>query len=162
SGVGEELKAVKEQLRAIPDSGIGFGILRYLSPDASVRQTMQSVPQPRVSFNYLGQVNTTATENAPLGVEAAPESVGPAFSPLAERRHLIDVIGIVVGGTLRIDWAYSKAVYDTDTIEALARTYSEALRAIITHCQSPDAGGYTPSDFPLASLDDAALSQVLS
>jgi non-ribosomal peptide synthase protein (TIGR01720 family) len=75
---------------------------------------------------------------------------------------LLDVVGIVVGGTLRIDWAFSQAVYDTGTIEALARDYSDALRAIIAHCQSPEAGGYTPSDFPLASLDDAALSQVLS
>jgi non-ribosomal peptide synthase protein (TIGR01720 family) len=109
-GVGEALKSVKEQLRQIPDRGIGFGILRYLSADAGVRLALQSVPQPAVSFNYLGQVNQTAAENTPLGVEAAPESFGAAFSPLGGRRHLIDIIGIVVGGTLKIDWAFSGAV----------------------------------------------------
>jgi non-ribosomal peptide synthase protein (TIGR01720 family) len=159
---GEELKAVKEQLRRLPDRGISFGILKYLADDAAIRTALDAVPQPEISFNYLGQVSEDAPENAPLGLDAAPESFGVAFSPAGHRRHLIDVTGIVVRGKLHIDFSYSSAVHDKSTIESLARTYADALRGIIAHCQSPDAGGYTPSDFPLASLDDAALSQVLT
>ena len=32
------------------------------------------------------------------------------------------------------------------------RASCAALRALIAHCRSPEAGGYTPSDFPLAGL----------
>jgi non-ribosomal peptide synthase protein (TIGR01720 family) len=162
SNPGEALKAIKEQIRRIPDRGIGYGILRYLCEDESIRQALRAVPQPELSFNYMGQVNQAAPENAPLGVEEAPESIGPSFSPAGRRRHLIDVVGIVVGGRLQLDWAFSGAVFDKTTIERLAQSYVDALREIIVHCKSPDAGGYTPSDFPLAALDDGALAQVLT
>jgi amino acid adenylation domain-containing protein len=48
---GEALKSVKEQLRRIPQRGVGYGILRYLSGD----KTLRSWPEPAMVFNYLGQ-----------------------------------------------------------------------------------------------------------
>ena len=52
-----------------------------------------------------------------------------------------------------------------NTVERLAERYLDDLRGLIAHCLSPDAGGYTPSDFQqeeltqdvidmLAGLDD--------
>ncbi|GAB1537692.1 hypothetical protein NUACC21_03430 [Scytonema sp. NUACC21] len=38
----------------------------------------------------------------------------------------------------------------------------QALRGLINHCLAPDAGGYTPTDFPLAQLNDVQLEQLLS
>ena len=37
----------------------------------------------------------------------------------------------------------------------------EALRGLIAHCQSPDAGGYTPSDFPEATVSQQSLNRLL-
>ena len=50
---GTALKRVKEQLRAVPDNGIGYGLLRYLDPEAG--PVLAAQPQPQVSFNYLGR-----------------------------------------------------------------------------------------------------------
>ncbi len=49
---GEALKLVKEELRAVPNRGIGYGLLRYLSGTDAL-----PAPQPEVSFNYLGQLD---------------------------------------------------------------------------------------------------------
>ena len=52
------LKSIKEQLRQSPfgkHRGIGYGLLRYLSPDKTVRQQLERLPRPQVAFNYLGQ-----------------------------------------------------------------------------------------------------------
>ena len=38
-------------------------------------------------------------------------------------------------------------------MEALAQTLLATPDALIEHCLSPEAGGFTPSDFPLAGLD---------
>ena len=38
---------------------------------------------------------------------------------------------------------------------------SPRSRRSIAHCLSPEAGGFTPSDFPLAGLDQAALDRLL-
>jgi hypothetical protein len=37
----------------------------------------------------------------------------------------------------------------------------EALRLLITHCRSPEARGYTPSDFPEADLSQKELDKLI-
>ena len=64
-------------------------------------------------------------------------------------------------GVLQVRWSYSEAVHRRETIERLANDYMAALLAIIRHCQSPEAGGYTPSDFPLAGLSQEDLEKLL-
>ena len=40
--------------------------------------------------------------------------------------------------------------------------FMEALRSLITHCQSPEAGSYTPADFPHARLSQADLDKLFA
>src|SRR5262249_33207720 len=56
-GPGEALVAAKERLRAVPGRGIGFGVLRWLSPDPAVREGLAALPAAGVAFNYLGQLD---------------------------------------------------------------------------------------------------------
>lgn len=93
--------------------------------------------------------------------QLAQESSGPAQSLQGKRCHLLEINGLVTGGQLRLDWTYSKNLYRRATIESLAQSFEEALLQIIAHCQSPEAGGYTPSDFSLAQLDQEKLDEVL-
>lgn len=58
--LADVLKSVKEQLRAIPNKGIGYGLLRYLSQDAEIASQLQAFPQAQISFNYLGQFDQTS------------------------------------------------------------------------------------------------------
>jgi amino acid adenylation domain-containing protein/non-ribosomal peptide synthase protein (TIGR01720 family) len=156
SGPGETLKTIKEQLRRVPNHGIGYGLLRYLSREKEIAEKLRARPQAQVSFNYLGQLDQVLPEPAPFG--PAGEPTGPAHSPRGNRRYLLEVNGSVVGGQLRLFWTYSENVHRRSTIESLAQECVEALRLLIAHCQSPEAGGYTPSDFPLARLDEQKLS----
>ncbi|HBL14315.1 MAG TPA: hypothetical protein DD379_23600, partial [Cyanobacteria bacterium UBA11162] len=77
------------------------------------------------------------------------------------RRYLIDINGFVLGGELQLEWTYSEQIHQRTTIEELAQGFVEALRSLITHCQSPEAGGYTSSDFPEANLSQKDLEQFL-
>jgi non-ribosomal peptide synthase protein (TIGR01720 family) len=52
-------------------------------------------------------------------------------------------------------------VHRRETIEELAEGFIDELKSLIAHCQSPDAGAYTPSDFPQAKLDVDKLSSIL-
>jgi non-ribosomal peptide synthase protein (TIGR01720 family) len=61
--------------------------------------------------------------------------------------------GLVTEGQLRFEWTYSANLHRRSTVEGIANHYLGALRSLITHCLSPGAGGFTPSDFPLANLD---------
>jgi non-ribosomal peptide synthase protein (TIGR01720 family) len=154
---GEALKAVKEQLRRIPNKGIGYGVLRYLHPDPEVRAVLQALPPPEISFNYLGQLDQALSESSLF--RPARESSGPPHSPLGRRPHLIEVNGWVAEDRLHLEWSYSQRVHWRATVERLAQGFLEALEALIVHCQSPEAGGFTLSDFPLAQLDQDELDK---
>jgi non-ribosomal peptide synthase protein (TIGR01720 family) len=157
-GPGEVLKSIKEQLRRIPQRGIGYGILRYLRGDEAVASQLRAAPQPDISFNYLGQFDQALT-TSPFALLQA--SLGPVRSPLARRSHLLAINGLVANGQLQMGWSYSHCVHRSSTIECLAQNFMEALRLLIHHCTSPEAGGYTPADFADAGLNQEELDQLI-
>jgi non-ribosomal peptide synthase protein (TIGR01720 family) len=154
------IKSIKEQLRCIPDKGIGYGLLRYLSQDMEIQEKLTALPQPQVSFNYLGQMDTIVSSDTLFTL--ATESAGIDRSLLSGRGHLLDIGGHITGGCLKLDWMYSENVHRRTTIEALAQSFIVALQALITHCQSCEVGGYTPSDFPLTDMSQEELDTAFS
>ncbi|MEW5929719.1 MAG: amino acid adenylation domain-containing protein, partial [Gemmatimonadota bacterium] len=157
-GPGERLKAVKEQLRAVPGRGLGYGALRYLG-SAPAREALSGLPAARVHFEYHGQLDGSVSGESLFGL--APESPGPATSPAAEREHVLAVSGGVVDGALALQWSYSGALHRRETVEALAGRFLAALRELVAHCAAPGAGGYTPSDFALSGLGAGELEELL-
>ena len=160
AGPGEVLKSVKEQLRSVPNRGIGYGLLRYLGGDEKIARPLRALMRPDVVFNYLGQFDQTLHAAGEFAlVEESPESVR---SNRAHRSHLLHIVGQVVGNRLRLDWVYSKNVHRHGTIERLAQRFMQSLRDLVQHCTSPNAGGLTPSDFAEAGLDQRQLDQLIS
>ncbi|HVR95614.1 MAG TPA: amino acid adenylation domain-containing protein, partial [Thermoanaerobaculia bacterium] len=153
------LKAAKEQLRAVPGRGIAYGLLRHLA-DNEAGGRLRRLPEAEVVFNYLGQLDQAVQEGGIF--RAARESSGPARSPRQTRPYLFEINAGVRGGRLRMGWIYSEDLHRRATVERLAELFLAALRRLIAHCQSPEAGGYTPSDFPLTRLDQPALDRLLA
>ncbi|NEQ87607.1 MAG: hypothetical protein F6K26_48725, partial [Moorea sp. SIO2I5] len=90
------------------------------------------------------------------------QTLGESRSPRGNRRYFLDINGLVFGGQLQLDWTYSEQIHHQATIKQLAQGYVEKLRSLITHCQSPEAGGYTPSDFQKAKVNQKSLDQLLA
>ncbi|MEW5925951.1 MAG: non-ribosomal peptide synthase/polyketide synthase [Gemmatimonadota bacterium] len=154
-GAGAALKAVKEQLRAVPGKGIGYGLLRWLGGGGAAAE-LAGAAEPGVAFNYLGQFDQSVSGESFFAF--AEESAGAPADGSTPRRHLLEVSGAVRGGRLELKVGYAEGVYRPETVERLAEGYGEELRALIAHCRSEEAGGYTPSDFPLVELDDETLA----
>ena len=91
----------------------------------------------------------------------ALESSGPNRSLRQSRQHLLDVFGIIRENRLQVSITYSRGAHRRATIEQLSTRFIEALRSLIAHCQSRQAGGYAPADFPLAALDQSALDRLV-
>ena len=157
---GEVLKTVKEQLRAVPGRGIGYGILRYLHPDSATRQRLAELPPSQVSFNYLGRFDPPPEDALFRG--PAPEAAGAEASPLQRRGHPLEIDAVVVEDRLRLDWTYRPSALRRATIERLAEEYVDELRSFVDHCRSPEAGGFTPTDFPDTDLNQGELDALLA
>jgi amino acid adenylation domain-containing protein/non-ribosomal peptide synthase protein (TIGR01720 family) len=153
---GEALKTIKEQLRAIPNRGIGYGILRYLSQN----DVLQNFSEPEIVFNYLGQFDQTFSTSSLF--KFVQSSSGLMSSPRNKRSTLLEINGLVVHNKLQFDWTFSKNIHRHSTIENLAQEFVKALKTIITHCQSSQEKNYTPSDFPELDLSQKGLDQFLA
>jgi amino acid adenylation domain-containing protein/non-ribosomal peptide synthase protein (TIGR01720 family) len=150
-GWGAVLKSVKEQLRAVPDRGLGHGALRYLGEEPL------PVVRPLAAVNYLGRFDFPG--GAPY--RAAPSGIGLARAAHTTGTARFDVTAAVTaGGELEFEWTYSPGVHEERTVTRLAGEVLVALREIAAHCADPAAGGRTPSDFPLAALDQAELDRI--
>ncbi|MFD5697592.1 non-ribosomal peptide synthetase [Streptomyces lasiicapitis] len=157
---GTALKAVKEQLRSVPDRGIGYGALRHLDADGG----LTGAPEAAVSFNYLGRFGwnggARGDDDGAL-VRSVPGGLGGAEAPESVRPHLLDVVARVEDDRLEITWYYSHRTHREETVAGLASGMLQALEGIVAHCAEPGAGGRTPSDYPLARLDQSALDRIV-
>ncbi|OWA08457.1 non-ribosomal peptide synthetase [Streptomyces sp. CS227] len=157
-GWKESVTAVKEQLRAVPDRGLGYGALRHLGAPGTAADALRDLPEPQVSFNYHGQFDVVAPAGG--GAATAPEGLYAAELPDAggdrsgrERRtHLLDVVGGIEDGRLTFAWTYSPGLHREETVRALADRFFAELEAFVAHCAEPGAGGCSPADFPLVPL----------
>ncbi len=155
--MGQLLMSVKEQLRAVPNKGIGYGLLRYLHADEQVRSSLQPAVPVALSFNYLGQFQHTGGSAA---FDLAPEGSGANQAEDQTRAELLSVVASVSQGRLQVNCQYSSECYSDTAIEQFCSGYLAALSELIRHCVQPGNVGRTPSDYPLCRLTQTELDQL--
>ena len=146
---------VKEQLRALPDDGLGFGVLRYLSGTPA---GLAGLPQPALSFNYLGHLDGPAESSALFQLSRDP--AGPTASPRSERPHAVTLDAAVEAGTLRMTWTFHENLHRPQRMEDLADGMLSDLARLSARHSFRQAAALAPSDFPLAQLAAADLAEL--
>ncbi|MEZ2328015.1 amino acid adenylation domain-containing protein [Bacillus tropicus] len=150
----EGLKAVKEQLRRIPNQGVDYGILRYLNKEILPFHQQK----PPISFNYLGQFDQVFSKESLFMQEAGFTFLDHA--PDSKPSHLIDVIGMVKDEKLHFIWMYSREQFSKLKIQVIADGMLRHLCQLINKPTTESA--FTVSDFADAEdLTDESLSKVL-
>ncbi|MEO3749883.1 amino acid adenylation domain-containing protein [Streptomyces sp. B6B3] len=155
---GRLLKRVKEQVRAVPGDGLGHGLLRHLNP--TTEPVLAALPAARIGFNYLGQVTGAggahSAARAPvmhaleiLGVvgESRPEATSGAAGP-------------GTGPVLTLTLAWPERLLAEPDARALLDAWAALLAGLVAHAARPGSGGHTPSDFPLAAIDQAHVDEL--
>uniref|UniRef100_UPI0028A639DA non-ribosomal peptide synthetase n=1 Tax=Pseudomonas sp. TaxID=306 RepID=UPI0028A639DA len=153
---GSAIKQIKQQLRAIPDKGIGYGALRYLGSPAQ-REALLALPAPRITFNYLGQFDASFAEDHGALFSPTSDAAGAEQDEHAPLANWLSLNGQVYGGELSLRWTFSADMFDSATVQRLADDYMTELAQLVEHCCEPGQQGVTPSDFSLATLSQAQL-----
>ena len=159
-GLAEAIRSVKEQVRAVPSHGVGFGALRHVSEEPGLAAELAALPQPQVLFNYFGQAERGLA--AGLQWRVLPRDPASDISPLTRRTHLLEINGVIAEGRLTTTWTYSGRLYDDATIERLAEVYVAHLEALVAHCRTVTTRQFTPSDCPASGLDQQALDALMA
>ncbi|MFC5220513.1 non-ribosomal peptide synthetase [Streptomyces coerulescens] len=142
------LRAVKEDLARVPDNGVSYGALRYLT------RTEFDAPAPQVLFNYLGRFDAGAPGDwqltgttGQLGEKRDPRMRLPRpleFNAIAEPAPSGEYELVTT-----ISWP------DGMFTDQDIATLGDYFRAALSGLAALDEGGHSPSDFPLVRLTQA-------
>ena len=145
--ISDKIKSVKEQMRKIPDKGLGYGVLKYINKN----ENFSDFETPEILFNYLGQLDNITGENNLLS--GSPVSAGTDISREQTVKEKITINAIIKEEKLILNWNYSSKHFETDTFNDLSEDYFKNLKLIIAHCLELKNSKeiFTPSDFGLGS-----------
>ncbi|MFF7646159.1 amino acid adenylation domain-containing protein [Streptomyces canus] len=151
------LRGVKEQLRAVPDHGIGHGLLRHLNPETG--PVLAALPAPGIGFNYLGRTAGERSGDWSVAPEEPPGALalGAAHDPALPVAHSLEITATAGENGLRVTWSWVPGIWSEHEVNALAGLWFDAL-ADLSH--ATPAGGHTPSDLPLVSLSQAEIDEL--
>jgi amino acid adenylation domain-containing protein/non-ribosomal peptide synthase protein (TIGR01720 family) len=149
------LKNIKEQLRAVPDRGLGYGLLRYLNPETA--PALAELPAAQIGFNYLGRMSAGQSS-----LDAWPliGGIGGGADPDLTVAHAIEINAVTLDGpggpTLSATWAWPCDLLTREEVQRLATAWSAAL----TDLAECSGGGYTPSDLDLVAITQDEIDEL--
>ncbi|MEU0507577.1 amino acid adenylation domain-containing protein, partial [Nocardia sp. NPDC005998] len=164
AAAGAVVKSVKEQLRQVPGRGIGYGLLRYLNADTA--PILGGLPDPQVSFNYLGRFDTIPAELREIGwMPAGGDAGGGGIqNPDAAAASVLGINAATTdtpdGPALTASWDYPTGLLTSGEVTEIAELWRDAVTALATHASRPGVGGLTPSDLGLVDLDQPAIDRL--
>ncbi|NEB49361.1 amino acid adenylation domain-containing protein, partial [Streptomyces sp. SID339] len=152
---GALLKAVKEQLRAVPGGdGLGYELLRHLNPRTA--PVLRARPAPEIGFNYMGRFTAPVRAS---GADAAWQltgetAIGGTVPPDMPLHHTLEANAAVrdtpEGPELTLTLSWAGDLVPTAEAERLGSTWAAMLGGLVGHTvDDATAGGHTPADFPL-------------
>ncbi|HKH61041.1 MAG TPA: amino acid adenylation domain-containing protein [Flavitalea sp.] len=144
---GDAIKSVKEQLRQVPDKGLGYGVLKHINKEKKLTTKAGS----HILFNYLGQFDNVI--KAGQWLAGVKESAGQRVSDDYVMNDQLQVTSYVQGGQLVLNWIYNSGNYDKEAINELVKEYQANLELLIDHCvvQQNSGAVFTPSDYGLSA-----------
>ncbi|MCQ8828386.1 non-ribosomal peptide synthetase [Streptomyces malaysiensis] len=142
------LKAVKEDLARVPDNGVSYGALRYLT------RTGFDSPAPQVLFNYLGRFD--AGESGDWQLSGPTGQLGERRDPRMRLPRALEFNAIAEPAPtgeyeLVTTVSWPDGMFTDEDITAIGEYFRETLTALA----GLDRGGHSPSDFGLVRLTQA-------
>ncbi|KAF6626198.1 amino acid adenylation domain-containing protein, partial [Paenibacillus sp. EKM208P] len=130
SNLEKTIQQTRDMLREIPNKGIGYGILKYLS---SATEDFKNHYIPEISFNYLGQFDQDLQNNTNY---LSDYSKGSDVSLKQSRTNSLDIYGMAINGKLSLTINYSNLQYRKKTIMSLVKLLEDNLKQVIHHCST--------------------------
>ncbi|NOU89219.1 amino acid adenylation domain-containing protein [Paenibacillus sp. LMG 31460] len=146
--LSREIKSVKETLRQVPNKGIGYDILKYLTPEDK-RSGLHFKLKPEICFNYLGQFDANLVHDA---FGPSPYDMGEPINPNSHRMYPIIMNGMIANGEMSFRFSYSPKQYEESTMQCLSAAFKYHLLRIIDHCRNKEESERTASDFSSKGL----------
>ncbi|MCP5049484.1 MAG: AMP-binding protein, partial [bacterium] len=149
--IGDEIKSVKETIRKMPNKGMGYGVLKYMSDLGKGMETKRS----GVRFNYLGQFDQEVDNSL---FSYLQESSGSDIGLDNHMTVAIEMNAMILNDEFRVDINYNGEAFTESSMTSFADSYIENLKEILEHIKGEDNVHFTPSDFDTVDLSEDDLA----
>jgi amino acid adenylation domain-containing protein/non-ribosomal peptide synthase protein (TIGR01720 family) len=148
------LTAVKSALRDLPNRGLSYGALRYLTDQTGLQQQLQAAEQRStgIRFNYLGRFENAGQDSVFIG--QAQEPRGEERSGKQAFGLLMDFNSAVHQDCLQLDLRYSPLQFNSETVEQLLAGFKQQLIQLL------QPAGDAVSHFALTKLSEQRLKSI--
>jgi non-ribosomal peptide synthase protein (TIGR01720 family) len=129
-GREDSVEEVRRQLDAVPNQGIGYGVLRFIYNEKYPDRSVPLQEEGDISFNYLGNYDLNL---APQGLfSIASEKIGAGREAQADNPYRFGYFGHILNGKLHTEWWFNTALHKVETIQAVADSFQQKLRSLLT------------------------------
>ncbi|GAA3932937.1 amino acid adenylation domain-containing protein [Chitinophaga oryziterrae] len=159
TGKTDYLIKVKEQLRAIPNKGMGYGMLHYLRTDSAISKDI--LGEADITFNYLGEFSSIGevTDKGSLFFYSS-EYKGYEVSAVYEPETPVTITVAIMNSCLHISIRYVTGSFLHSTISRLLKSYSDQLTSLISALEQEKGTYVTPGDLTYKGLGLAELASL--
>jgi amino acid adenylation domain-containing protein/non-ribosomal peptide synthase protein (TIGR01720 family) len=156
--IGRQVKEIKETLRNIPNNGMGYGILKYLTKEEN-KKDLEFQLNPQISFNYPEEFDGEEKQISFFEIAKEPTA---NTRPLNDGRgYELDVSGKTAGNRLTMTISYNQNYFKPETAAKLAGFFKSQLQQVIAFCSSKEDVEYTPSDFTYKGLSMDVIDRLI-
>ena len=153
--LGDQIKVIKEQITKIPNSGLGYGICKYVEKSLKGDVNKRS----EIRFNYMGQFDGELN-NSLFSFCDAPHGRESDGNNLMTTK--LEINSMVINNRLIVEINYNNKFHKEETINWLMEVFLENLNKILSHIKIQDTIYFTPSDFESVELDQEELDSLFS
>ncbi|MBU3188238.1 amino acid adenylation domain-containing protein [Clostridium bowmanii] len=152
NNIGKTICLVKDNLRHVPENGLGYQVLRYYTDN------FKGAVDSSISFNYLGEIDFKSQSD--IGTNLSNYSAGSMISHELTTKYMLDINAKFYNDKLIVSFDYSTLKYDKVIIENLAKAFKDVCNAIVLHCEKQINIVKTPSDFGDITLSSNELCKI--
>ncbi|NRB40969.1 MAG: amino acid adenylation domain-containing protein [Pseudomonadales bacterium] len=134
---GNLIKSVKEQYRALPNTGIGFGVLTRIVEDSEFCLLEKHQVGQSIVFNYLGQFDRLQDDHSVF--KSTSESSGLNSSAKQSQHELISINGLIVDGKLTFRFTGRTDGIAPQATAEFCETFKNALQDCVAWCRQKNS-----------------------
>jgi non-ribosomal peptide synthase protein (TIGR01720 family) len=122
----EAARRLADQLGAVPNQGVDYGILRF-EGDPETQRQLAAVPVPGIALNFAG---TFSSELGGSLFRTTDSEMSDQRRDARAVRLVFNVDAVLEDGALASLWRYGPSIHRRETVESLAEDFRAALVAI--------------------------------
>ncbi len=155
--LSETIKVIKKILRSIPNKGMGYGILKYVTSE-NKKTEFNFKQEPELCFNYLGQFSLEFITNKFKISNMITENT---LSHKSNQNYAIEINGVIFEGKMKLFFIYNRYEFKKDTIKKFVNYFNTTLKKITKHCIDKKEKEMTLTDFSSSTMIEQDLKTIL-